>query len=155
MNLNSYQNEFYCFTYFSMPSYAPVPTCLPITLSFFNLLSLRCLLGFNGHCALHIHHRCVKVYPSRLQFKSNGSTISKFTLLSSHWLGRERSACPSQCLLYVRFVQTCNSIFWSGSTHSGLKPNHCTVLYCLLDTSSMMTRNRNWWIWILNDESES
>jgi hypothetical protein len=154
MNLNSNQNEFHCFTYFSMPSYAPGPTCLPITLSFFNLLSLKCLLGFNGHCALHIHHRCVKVYPSRLQFKSNESTISRFTVLSSHWLGRERSACPSQCLQYVRFVQTCKSMFWSGSTHSGLKPNHRTVLYCLLDTSSTMNLNSKWWIWILNDESE-
>jgi hypothetical protein len=155
MNLNSSQNEFYCFTYSSMPSYAPGPTCLPITLSLFNLLTLKCLLGFDGQCALHINHRCVKVYPSRLQYKSNGSTISKFTLLSSHWLGRERSACRSQGLLYVRFVQTCKSTFWSGPTPSGLKPNHRTVLYCLLDTSSTINLNPKWWIWILNDESES
>jgi hypothetical protein len=155
MNLNSNHNEFYCFTHFSMPSYAPGPTCLPITISFFNFLSLRCLLGFIGHCTLHIHHRCVKVYPSRLQFKSNESTILRFTVLSSHWLGRERSACPSKCLLYVRFVQTCKSMFWSGSTLSGLKPNHRTVLYCLLDTTSTMNLNPKWWFWILNDESES
>jgi hypothetical protein len=97
------------------------------------------------------------VYPSTLRFKLNESTISRFAVLSSHWLGSEWSACPSQCLLYVRFVQTCKSTSWWGPTPSGSKPNHCTMLYCLLYTTTPVRyySDSSFTMIQVNDESES
>jgi hypothetical protein len=70
---------------------------------------------------------------------------------------KRESACPSRCLLYVRFVQTCKSTSWSGPTPSGSKPNHCTVLCCLWYTTMPVRyySDSSFTMIQVSDESES